>query len=151
MAEPVLRLSPAALAWRAAALLAGTTLVLLGTASWNDDKWPFAPMAQFAFSVDPQSEIRSTHLDAVTVTGQTVPVALSSAGVGLRRAEVEGKVPAIRADPSLLQDLADRYHLLHPDRPRLAVLLLKSRVTRLRDGVPTTTSDEVLATWRVTG
>jgi hypothetical protein len=151
MGEPDLRLGRAALAGRAVALLAGSTLVLLGTAIGNDDKWPFAPMAQFAFSVDPQSEIRSTHLDAVTVTGQTIAVPLSSAGVGLRRAEVEGKITAIVADPTLLQDLADRYHLLHPGATRLATLLLKSEVTRLKDGIPTTAADQTLAVWQVTG
>lgn len=143
-------LSRPALAWRLVALAAGVTLVCLGTARWDDDVWPFAPMSQFAFFVGPQSEIRSTRVDALTTQGVVVQVSLSPQGVGIGRAEIEGRLPSILRDPSLLQDLADRQRLLHPDDPQFVRLWLRQRVTKLDRGRPVgTPTDETLATWEV--
>lgn len=147
--EPTLRLGRRGLAWRSAVLLTGVTCAVLGTAVWDDRAWPFAPMSQFAFYVGPQSEIRSTYVDAVWTDGGQRPLQLTASGVGIGRAEIEGRLVPITKDPSLLQDLADRQALLHPDGPQPTVLWLRQRVTALVDGRPAGTTVETLATWTV--
>jgi hypothetical protein len=142
-------LSRAGLAWRAVALVGGMALAIAGTAVWNDEKWPFAPMSQFAFYVGPQSEIRSTYIDAATAAGDPVPVLLSPHGVGIGRAEIEGRLTGIVKDPSLLQDIAERQRLLHPEQPQFATLWLRQRVIKLQDGAPVGTTVETLAVWQV--
>lgn len=146
----VVRLGRTSLMWRAVILVVGVTLAALGTARWNDDRWPFAPMSQFAFAVGRSSEIRSTHIDALTTEGTVVQVSLSPGGVGLGRAEIEGQLPNIIRDPVLLQDIAVRQRVIHPDQPQFRMLWLRQRVTQLRDGAPVGTHDETLATWTVT-
>ncbi|RJK92945.1 hypothetical protein [Vallicoccus soli] len=145
----VVRLSRAGLAWRGAVLLAGTLLVTYGTARGTDDLWPFAPMSQFAFGVDLDGEIRSTYVDALTTEGDVVRVPLSPRGVGVGRAEVEGQLPSIVADPSKLGALAVAQRRLHPDEPQYVRLWLRQEVTRLRGGRDAGRSDELLATWDV--
>ncbi len=149
-AADVVRLSRASLAWRTAALAGGCILAVLGTAVWNDGAWPFAPMSQFAFYVGTESEIRASYVDALWTDGLTRPMDLSAKGVGIGRAEIEGKIAPIVENPSMLQDLAVRQKLLHPDEPQPVRLWLRQRVTTLHDGVPTGTTVETLTEWTVT-
>lgn len=146
--EPV-RLGRVGLLWRLGVLATGTVMAVLGTAVWNDGAWPFAPMSQFAFYVGPRSEIRSTYVDALWTTGEVRPMSLSATGVGIGRAEIEGKIGPIVKDPSMLQDLAVRQRLLHPEQAQPRELWLRQRVTRLENGVPTGSSVVTLAHWRV--
>jgi hypothetical protein len=145
----VQRLSRVGLAWRAGALLAGTLLVTYGTARGTDDLWPFAPMSQFAFGVDLDGQIRSTYVEALTTEGERVRVPLSPRGVGVGRAEVEGQLPSIVADPSKLGALAVAQARLHPDEPQYVHLWLRQEVVQLRDGRDAGRSDELLAEWAV--
>ena len=143
------RLSRAGLLWRTGVLGTGAVMAVLGTAVWNDGAWPFAPMSQFAFYVGPRSEIRATYVDALWTTGEIRPMSLTAQGVGIGRAEIEGKLGPITRDPSMLQDLADRQRLLHPDQPQPVELWLRQRVTTLEDGVPAGVTVVTLAHWRV--
>lgn len=143
------RLGKAAFAWRAAAIAVGTVLVVAGTVAGRDEQWPFGPMSQYAFSVPPNGSIASPFVEADTVDGATVRVPLSSAGVGVRRAEIEGQLPRIQRDPSMLQALAVSAARLHPDWPRYARLRLAQSVTALRDGRLAGTTTQVLASWTV--
>jgi hypothetical protein len=134
--------------------LAAVPLVLgalaYGTASNQDDLFPVGPMAQYATATDLNGSIRSAYVLADTTEGERVVVPLNPTGTGIGRAEVEGQIGRIVEDPSILQDLADAWAALHPDRPQYARLYLQRDVWRLRDGErvgpPETT---VLATWQV--
>jgi hypothetical protein len=144
------RLPRAGLAWRSVVALAFLLLLLLGTLQGNDDRWPFAPMSQYAFAVDLDGEIRSTSIEAVTTAGVRTVVPLTPGGVGLRRAEVEGQLPRFVAEPSLLEAVAAAYARRHPGRPRYARLELRQSVRRLVDGVVVgTPTDVLLAAWDV--
>ena len=144
------RLPRAGLLWRSVVAVAFLALLLLGTLQGNDDRWPFAPMSQYAFAVDLDGEIRSTSIEAVTTAGVRTVVPLSPDGVGLRRAEVEGQLPRFVAEPALLEAVAAAYARRHPGRPRYVRLELRQSVSRLVDGVVVgAPQDVVLAAWDV--
>jgi hypothetical protein len=150
-APAVRRLGRAALGWRLGALGAGVALAVYGGVAGTDDLWPFAPQTQFAFYVSPEGQIRSAYVDAITVDGEQVRVPLNARGVGIARAEIEGQLSRIVADPSLLQDIAVAQRRLHPDQPQYARLILREEVTTLRDGRAVAVRQETKATWDVTG
>jgi hypothetical protein len=135
--------------WRTALALTFLVALVLGTLRFDDDRWPFAPMSQYAFGVDLDGEIRSTRVEAVTVDGEQVSVPLSPGGVGLRRAEVEGQLRRFVDDPSLLETIAAAYATRHPDAPRYAEVVLVQDVSALHDGTVVGKSTEVLSTWDV--
>jgi hypothetical protein len=145
----VRRLSGRGLAWRLAALGTGVSLALYGGLFGTDDLWPFAPMTQFAFYVSPDGEIRAVYVDALTTDGRQVRVPLSAKGVGVGRAELEGQLSEIIRDPSLLQSLAVAQRRLHPDQPQYRRLILRERVTTLRNGEAVLVRDETKAAWDV--
>jgi len=144
------RLPRAGLLWRSVVAVAFLALLLLGTLQGNDDRWPFAPMSQYAFAVALNGEIRSTSIEAVTTAGTHTVVPLTPGGVGLRRAEVEGQLPRFVADPALLEAVAAAYAQRHPGRPRYVRLELHQSVSRLVDGtVVGAPADVELAAWDV--
>ncbi|HJY24930.1 MAG TPA: hypothetical protein VJ649_04560, partial [Actinomycetes bacterium] len=98
---PVRRLTRRGALVRLAAVSAGLGILLYGTVRGTDDMFPFGPLVQYAFSVDPNGEIRSTFIEADTDDGNVVRVPLSLDGVGIKRAEIEGQLTKIVADPSL--------------------------------------------------
>jgi hypothetical protein len=148
-APPPVRLSGAGRWWRAAAAGLGLAALLYGTVWGTDDHFPFGPMVQFAFSVDPDGEIRSTFMEADTTAGTRTRVRLSAQGVGIARAEIEGELGKIQKDPSLLQGIAEAQRRRHPEEPQFTKLYLMVDVTELRDGVAHRRRTETIATWRV--
>jgi len=149
VAERTRRLGPVALAWRGVVLAVGAAAVTAGTLVGDDGHWPFGPMSQYAFSVPDDGEVSSRYVVADTVDGTTERVPLTSGGVGVRRAEIEGQLPRIERDPSMLQALAVAAYRLHPEWPRYARLRVEVQVTRLRDGRVAGTEHRVLASWTV--
>ncbi len=143
------RLSRAGLAWRAAVTLGVVGLAVNGSVRGNDVQWPFAPMSQFAFGVNLDGQIRSTYVEADTTAGTTVRVPLTAGGVGLGRAEVEGQLPRLVADPALLQSIAVAAARRHPGWPRYTRLRLRQEVNDLRGGEVVSTHTERLADWTV--
>lgn len=143
------RLSRAGLGWRAAVALAVVGLAVNGSVRGNDVQWPFAPMSQFAFGVDLDGQIRSTYVEADTTAGTTVRVPLTAGGVGLGRAEVEGQLPRLVADPALLQSIAVAAARRHPGWPRYTRLRLRQEVSDLHGGEVVSTHTERLADWTV--
>jgi hypothetical protein len=143
----VQRLGRAGLAWRLAALAAGVYLVSYGTFLGNDVQWPFAPMSQFAFRVGRDDSIRSLYLQARTATGEIITVPLNPPSIGIGRAEVEGQLPRIQRDPTMLRELVDPYPRLHPGRPALTQVWLRQRVTILKDGRAAGVENRTVVGW----
>ena len=143
-------LSRVAKAWRVVVLLLVAGGVTAGTLGENDRSWPFAPMTQFAFKVDPDGEIHSLGIEADDVTGQHVVVPLGGGGIGLERAEIEGQASRIEAQPHRLQAIAEMWASYAPDRPRLARVQLVDTVSTLRDSKVVGKRTTTLATWTVT-
>jgi hypothetical protein len=126
-------------------------LLLYGSAWGGDDQFPFGPMNQYSFRTDPNGGISALWLDADTAAGTHLRLNIaSSADVGIARAELEGQFDRIRADPSRLQELAEAWARLHPDRPRLTRLTMGQDVTQLHHGRPAGRHTDVLTHWDVT-
>lgn len=135
--------------WRAAATLVVGVGVLMGTLVGKDSWWPLAPMSQYAFDVDSGGEIRSTYVDADTTAGTTVRVAFGMGGIGLGRAELEGQLGRVVADPSLLEAIAVTHARRLPDEPRYTELRVMQRVSQLSGGEEVSRENRLLATWVV--
>jgi hypothetical protein len=134
---------------RAAASLVIGIGVVLGTVVGDDPWWPFAPMSQYAFDVDPDGEIRSTYVVGRTTAGTTERVVFGMEGIGLGRAELEGQLSRVVADPSLLQAIAVAHSRRVPDEPAFTQLRMRQRISTLADGVEASRRDVLLATWVV--
>jgi len=145
----VLTLGRAGRTWRLVAVALAMAALAYGTIRGTDDDFPAGPMVQFAFYVPPDGVISSVYVDADTTAGTRVHVHLSSAGVGLPRAEVEGQFARIVADPSLLQGIADAQRRLHPDQPQFTRLYLMQEITTLHDRRPGSHQIRTAAVWTV--
>jgi hypothetical protein len=143
----VVRLAIRARAWRLAATAAVLLALAYGTIWGADRDFPFGPMVQFAFSVDPNGQIRSVYIEADTTVGDRVQVPLTAEGVGIPRAEIEGQLPAIENNPSLLQAIAVAQRHRHPDQPQYRRLYLMVDIIQLHDRRPAGHEVNQLAVW----
>jgi hypothetical protein len=150
MTRPRVSLSAPARAWRLGAVGAVAALLFYGSAWGQDDNFPFGPLNQYSFRIDRNGEIRALWLDADTAAGTHLRLDISSSeDVGIARAEIEGQLDRIIAEPARLQELAQAYARLHPARPRLTRLTVGQDVTLLRDGRPSGTRTDVFTHWEV--
>jgi hypothetical protein len=125
-------------------------LLLYGSAEGGDDLFPFGPMTQYSFRIDPDGEIRALWVEADAADGRHLRLDLSSsADVGVARAEVEGQLDKIIADPSRLAELATAWSRLHPDRPALTRLTVGQDVVELRDGRESGRRTDRFVSWSV--
>jgi hypothetical protein len=131
----VLRLSSAGRRWR----LAATVVVLaltFGGSVFGDDSWfPVGPFSMYAGRADPDGQVASSRVVGFTAAGEEVR--LSGGAVGLRRAEFEGQLPRLAAQPELVELLAQAYSEWHPDAEPLIRVQVVQRRTDLVDGEPT--------------
>lgn len=149
-AAQLLRLSGVGKAWRAAltAVLLGTFLA--GTFVGNDHWWPFSPWRMFATSQAATGAVWSTGIEVRTAQSPSewVPAPLNPENVGVNRAEVEGRIPQIEADPSRLGTLAASHAELRPrSSPWVGLRVVRHRIIVV-DRKPTgETETDVLAEW----
>ena len=107
--------------------------LLLGGTLWGDDsEFPFGPFRMYSTRADPGQPVISTRVVGLTADGEEIR--LSGGEVGLRRAEFEGQVDRMRADPSLLVSLAEVYAQRHPDAEELVEVQVIHRRFELEDG-----------------
>ena len=129
----------------------GATMVLLvvvlaGTFWGSDDHFPFGPFRMYSVANKTDGAIRVPALEATTTSAQRMEIDFEE--TGLRRAEVEGQMDRLLADPSMLRHLATSYERLHEEADPLTELRLLEETNYLRDGEPYRTERRVLATWR---
>ena len=120
---------------RIAVALVGLLLLMVGTLVGQDDDFPAAPFRMYSTTDKLDAPVRSLRLEGVTVDGERI--VLEDSDTGLRRAEIEGQQARIKADPALLDAVAEAYHRRNPDEPRLAEVDVVVRSIELRDGRPT--------------
>jgi hypothetical protein len=148
-ADDVIRLTRAGRGRRVLLLLVLASLFLAGTAVGQDDWWPFGPWRMFANSTSPSGSVYSLRIEVQDGRDPTWRLApLSPSSVGLNRAEVEGRIPAMTADPAILGTLARSHSRLRPDEPAWrAVRVVRSEVL-LSGGSPTgAVRDTPLVEW----
>jgi hypothetical protein len=145
------RLSAAAKGWRIALLATLTALFLAGSLKGDDPWWPFGPWRMFSTSQAATGSVWASAIQVETTPGTWFDAPLSPANVGLNRAEVEGRIPQIVADPSMLGTLAASHSKLRPGSdPWIGVRVVR-RETVIVNRVPTGQVNlTILATWTTT-
>jgi len=131
----VLRLTPAGVRRRLAAVIVVLGLLLAGTVWGDDDAFPFGPFRMYSTRNDPNAPVISTRAVGITAAGEEVR--LSGGQVGLRRAEFEGQIRRLEDHPELLGLLADAFTAGHPSAPELTSVQVVQRRIELADGQPT--------------
>ncbi|MFA1544091.1 hypothetical protein [Actinomadura monticuli] len=147
---PPLRLGPRARLWRSFAGAAAVGALCYTSAYGSNDDFPLGPMTQFAFSVkDDGGAISSYWLEADTAAGTHVALSFDAVGTGMKRAEIEGQMPRIVRDPSLLQGIADGQRRLHPSEPRLTRIYVVQEIKKLKHGKVVSTFKQNRVVWDV--
>lgn len=148
-AADVIRLRPAGKGWRALLLLGLSVLFLAGTAVGQDDWWPFGPWRMFATSTAPSGSVYSLRIEVQEAGAPTWQVApLNPKSVGLTRAEVEGRINQMTADPAILGTLARSHSRLRPDAPAWHGVRVVRNEVLLSNGAPTGAErDTTMAEW----
>ena len=91
-------------------------------------------------------------IQAETTDGQWFDAPLSPSSVGLNRAEIEGRIPQIVADPAMLGTLAASHAKLRPKDPPWIGVRVVRRESVIVNRVPTGEVDSsILATWTTRG
>jgi hypothetical protein len=136
--------------WRVAIVLALTALFCAGSLVGNDHWWPFSPWRMFSTSQAATGSVWSTGIEVQTADapGEWVRAPLNPENVGLNRAEVEGRIPQIEADPTRLGTLARSHSELRPHSAEWTALRVVRRLIVVVDRKPTgEVRTEVLAEW----
>ena len=134
--------------WRMGAVAAGVGLLIYGSAWGSDDLFPFGPMSQYSFRIDPDGEVRALWVEADLADGSHRRLDISNADdVGVARAEIEGQLDRIIADPQRLSELADAWAELHPDRPALRRIIVGQDVVELHNGSEAGHRTDVFTSW----
>lgn len=124
--------------WRAATVTVLAALFVLGSVVGQDDWWPFSPWRMFSTSTPPSGAVVAMALEVQTADDPAWrPTGLTPSNVALNRAEVEGRIPQITADPTMLGTLAASHARLHPDDAPWTAVRLVRRETVIVDRVPT--------------
>jgi hypothetical protein len=136
--------------WRAVVTVAALGGLVYGSVAGSNKDFPFGPMTQYAFYVDPNGVVASTTVWADTTAGTHVKVVLGGHGVGVKRADIEHQLREIVADPELLRPIATAQQRLHPDQPQYTRLYVMQRIYPLHNREPGEPYDKTLVTWAVT-
>lgn len=149
-APGVVRLSGVAKSWRAVLTVVLVALFCAGSLIGNDHWWPFSPWRMFATSQAATGSVWSTGIEVRTADRPTewVHAPLNPENVGVNRAEVEGRIPQIEADPSRLGTLARSHAELRPSSaPWLGLRVVRHKIIVV-DRKPTgEVETDVLAEW----
>ncbi|MGL5816251.1 MAG: hypothetical protein ACRCYR_01705 [Phycicoccus sp.] len=145
----VMRLGAVARAWRTLVVVALAVGFAAGSLVGDDHWWPFAPWRMFSTSTAPGGAVVYMSIEVRTDRGAPWrPAGITPETVGLNRAEVEGRIPQIIADPSMLGTLAGAHARLRPDDPRWSGVRLVRNAAVLDGRSPTgEVRQTVLATW----
>lgn len=129
--------------------IAGAVLgaLLYGTVLGQDRDFPFGPMVQYAFYVNPNGEIDDTYLLARTAMGVQLRVDPTVDTIGVNRAQIEGQLGDFRSDPVLLARIAAAHTQRRPGEPRWTWLSLRQHVHVLHRGRIVRTDERTIATW----
>lgn len=119
---------------------------MVGSVYGEDDWFPLAPFRMFSTTDDPNLPVNIARVDAVDATGARF--SLDEGNSGVRRAEVEGQMASLMADPALVAALAQAYTDHNPGAPELVQVDVIVEHHMLSGGSVTgQIVDEVVATW----
>ena len=139
-------LSPLGRGLRGGATAAVLVAVLIGTAYGDDDHFPVGPFRMFSTKTSRDGAVKVALIRGVTVEGREVRLEMAS--FGMRRAEFEGQLDRIAADPSLLGVLVEARERARPNARRLREVQLISARWELEDGRRVGYVEVPVAVWR---
>jgi hypothetical protein len=119
-------------------------LVVAGSLWGSDDDFPFGPFRMYATAARTDGVVSTPFLVLVDADGTELRP--RSDVFGLRPAELEGRYPDFRADPTLLGSLAAAYESRVPDTDIVEARLQRRR-RQLDDGRVVAESTDVVAVW----
>ena len=129
----VVRLPGAERAWRLAVHAVVLALAVAGTAWGGGGDLRVGALLMYAGRAGNDVPVGSTRVVGVTADG--TEVGMSGGEVGLRRAEFEGQLGRVIAQPELLGELGEAYVRRNPDAEPLVRVDVIQRDFELRDGV----------------
>lgn len=97
----------------------------------SDDWFPFAPMRQYAYAVDPDGRISRHHVEAIGVDGD--PVRIGWDDIDMRPAELEGLLRPLDARDQRLLSLLEVFRDARPDAPPTVGIRYVRTMTQLVD------------------
>jgi hypothetical protein len=142
------RVRPRGRAARLALAAMAIGLLLDGTASGGDLRWPFGPFSMYAGWYPPNGVISSNLVRAETADGREVYVTQDDTGVA--RAEIEDELTRFETNPDLLADLAAAYHRRHPDASPYVRVWIEQTRWQLHDRSVVRHWTVVVAQWKAT-
>lgn len=138
--------------WRAVSALLVFSVLAVGQVVNTNDWFPLGSLSQYSYGRPSNTPTKSIRIIATTTEGKETRVPLNNTGVGIGRAEVEGQLDRILAEPYRLEGLARAWNGLHPNRPQYTKLRVERTIAYVENGKPTGDYDvEVLTTWDVQG
>jgi len=130
--------------------LALVVLFCAGSLVGDDHWWPFSPWRMFSTSQQATGSVWSTGIEVRLADAPEawVRAPLTPENVGVNRAEVEGRIPQIEAEPQRLGTLAASHARLRPDAPEWVGLRVVRHKIVVVDRQPTgEVETDVLAEW----
>lgn len=143
------RLGGWSLGRRGLLLVAMVAMFGVGSVVGDDHWWPVGPWRMFSTATPPSGAVvwNSIEIREAGLPGFR-PAPLTPWTVGLNRAEVEGQIPEILADPDRLGTLARSHARLRPGEPEWVAVRLVRNEAVIVDRDPTgEIRTRVLATW----
>jgi hypothetical protein len=113
--------------------LAVAAVLVAGTFYGQDDWFPVGPFRMYATASRTTGSVTVPVLTGVAEDGRTFEVRAGE--LGLRRAELEGRMPRLRSEPELLAELVSVYEERWPGAPRLVELRVDLHARRVVDRV----------------
>lgn len=113
--------------WRSTTACAVAAAIVLGTLVGSDDWFPFAPMRQYAYAVDPNGGVSTHFVEGIEADGDPVPI--TYAAIDMRPAELEG---LLRVVPTRTERLAEVLETFRARRPAAAADTVGIRYVRRR-------------------
>lgn len=138
-------LSPLGRRLRGGATAAVLALTLVGTCVGDDDHFPVGPFRMFSTKTSRDGAVKVSLIRATTTDGRDVR--LSMASFGMRRAEFEGQLERIAADPTLLEVLVRARAAARPNAAPLREVRLIAAHWELSDGRKVGYVERSVAVW----
>jgi hypothetical protein len=120
--------------WRSAVALVVGVLVITGTVLGSDDWFPFAPMRQYAYAVDPNGGVSTHFVEGIGVDGE--PVRITYGDIDMRPAELEGILRPVETRTERLSEVLATFRSRSPDGPPTVGIRYVRRRVQLVDRRP---------------
>lgn len=121
--------------WRSVLALVVGALVVAGTLFGSDDWFPFAPMRQYAYAVDPDGRTSTHVVEGIGPAGDAVPIGYED--IAMRPAELEGLLRPLETRTERLAEVLATFRTRRPDAPPTVGIRYVRRVVQLEDRRPT--------------